>query len=51
MALVLVVAFVLLLLCSLSLLSDERLVDVGDDSAAGDGRLDQGVQLLENCKH
>ena len=49
-ALVLVVAFDLLLLCSLSLLSDERLVDVGDDSAAGDGRLDQGVQLLENCK-
>ncbi len=49
-ALVLVVAFDLLLLCSLSILSDERLVDVGDDSAAGDGRLDQGVQLLEDCK-
>jgi len=31
---------------SVSLLADERLVDVGDDSASGDGRLDQGVQLL-----
>ena len=31
---------------ALALLADERLVDVGDDSAAGDGRLDQGVQLL-----
>ena len=31
---------------ALSLLADERLVDVGDDAAAGDGRLDQGVGLL-----
>ena len=30
----------------LALLPDERLVDVGDDSAPGDGRLDQSVQLL-----
>lgn len=29
-----------------SLLSDEGLVDVGDDSSSGDGRLDQRVQLL-----
>merc|ERR1712241_869857 len=31
---------------TLSLLADERLVDVGDDSAASDGGLDQSVQLL-----
>lgn len=31
---------------ALSLLSDEGLVDVGDDSTSGNGRLDQGVQLL-----
>ena len=31
---------------ALSLLADEGLVDVGDDSASSDGRLDQGVQLL-----
>ena len=31
---------------SLSLLSDERLVDVGDDTSSGDGGLDEGVQLL-----
>lgn len=31
---------------SLPLLADERLVDVRNDAAAGDGRLDQGVQLL-----
>ena len=30
----------------LALLADERLVDVGDDAAPGDGGLDQGVQLL-----
>ena len=30
----------------LALLPDERLVDVGDDSTPGDGRLDQSVQLL-----
>ena len=28
------------------LLADERLVDVGDDSTASDGGLDQSVQLL-----
>merc|ERR1719461_1538748 len=31
---------------TLSLLADERLVDVGDDSTASDGGLDQSVQLL-----
>ena len=31
---------------SLPFLADERLVDVGDDAAAGDSRLDQGVELL-----
>ena len=31
---------------SLALLSNEGLVDVGDDAATGDGRLDQGVELL-----
>merc|ERR1719471_517762 len=31
---------------SLSLLADEGLVDVGDDSTSGNGGLDQGVQLL-----
>jgi len=31
---------------SVSLLADEGLVDVGDDAAAGDGGLDQGVQLF-----
>ncbi len=36
----------LLLLGPLALLSDERLVDVRDDSPAGDGGLDEGVQLL-----
>ena len=30
----------------LALLPDERLVDVGDNAAPGDGCLDQGVQLL-----
>lgn len=29
-----------------TLLSDERLVDVRDDTAAGNGRLDQAVELL-----
>jgi len=29
-----------------SLLADERLVDVGDDTTASNGSLDQGVQLL-----
>ena len=35
--------------CLLALLGglvDERLVDVGDHTTAGDGRLDQGVELL-----
>ena len=36
----------LLLLRSLSLLADEALVDMRDDSASGDGRLDERVQLL-----
>ena len=31
---------------ALSLLSDQRLVDVGDDPASSNGCLDQGVQLL-----
>merc|ERR1712241_102264 len=31
---------------TLSLLADERLVDVGDDSTARDGSLDQSVQLF-----
>jgi len=31
---------------SLALLSDQRLVYVGDDSASSDGRLDQSVQLF-----
>ena len=31
---------------ALSLLADEGLVDVGDDSSAGNGGLDQRVQLL-----
>jgi hypothetical protein len=31
---------------SLSLLADERLVDVGDDSSSGDGGLDERVQLF-----
>ena len=31
---------------TLALLADQRLVDVGDNSATSDGRLDQGVQLL-----
>ena len=31
---------------ALALLADEGLVDVGDDSASSNGRLDQGVQLL-----
>ena len=31
---------------ALALLADERLVDVGNDSTAGDGRLDQSVQLF-----
>jgi len=31
---------------ALALLADERLVDVGDDTAAGDGGLNQRVQLL-----
>ena len=31
---------------ALALLADERLVDVRDDAAAGDGGLDEGVQLL-----
>ena len=31
---------------ALSLLADERLVDVGDHTTAGDGGLDQSVQLL-----
>ena len=31
---------------ALSLLAYERLVDVGDDAAPGDGGLDQRVQLL-----
>jgi hypothetical protein len=33
-------------LSGVGVLVDERLVDVGDDTAAGDGRLDQGVELL-----
>ena len=41
-----VLLFLLLLLGTLALLSDERLVDMRDDAAAGDGRLDQRVQLL-----
>lgn len=36
----------LLLLGALALLADEGLVDVRNDSAASDGGLDQGVQLL-----
>ena len=31
---------------TLPLLADEGLVDVGDDTTAGNGSLDQGVQLL-----
>ena len=31
---------------TLALLADEGLVDVGDDTAAGDGSLDQRVQLF-----
>ena len=31
---------------ALALLADQRLVDVGDDTTAGNGGLDQGVQLL-----
>ena len=31
---------------ALALLADERLVDVGDDSTASNGGLDQSVQLL-----
>ena len=31
---------------TLPLLADQRLVDVGDDAATGDGGLDQRVQLL-----
>lgn len=31
---------------ALGLFSDQRLVNVGDDSAAGNGSLDEGVQLL-----
>ena len=37
---------ILLLLGALALLADKGLVDMGDDSSAGDGGLDQGVQLL-----
>ena len=36
----------LLLRSSALLLADERLVDVGDDSTASDGGLDQSIQLL-----
>ena len=36
----------LLLGLALNLLADEGLVDVRDDAAAGDGGLDEGVQLL-----
>jgi len=36
----------LLLLRSLSLLADEALVDMRDNSASGNGRLDERVQLL-----
>merc|ERR1719471_898454 len=39
-------AMVALIRVSNSLLPDERLVDVGDDAAPGDGGLDQSVQLL-----
>lgn len=35
---------------TLALLSDQRLVDVGDDSSSGDGGLDQSVQLFVSCK-
>jgi len=31
---------------ALALLANQRLVDVGDDTTAGNGGLDQGVQLL-----
>jgi len=31
---------------AVTLLADEGLVDVGDDAAAGDGRLDERVQLF-----
>ena len=31
---------------ALTLLANQRLVDVGDDTTAGNGGLDQGVQLL-----
>ena len=37
---------ILLRRLALDLLSDERLVDVRDNTAAGDGGLDEGVQLF-----
>ena len=36
---------------ALALLADQRLVDVGDDAAPGDGGLDQRVQLLVSSEH
>ena len=39
-------ALLLLGRLALDLLADEGLVDVRDDAAAGDGGLDEGVQLL-----